>query len=306
MFYEIYFIDRGVNMRVLFIVNPAAGKGKAREIIPKIEKVCKERNINYDVKYTTKPYEATKIAGSGVENGYERIIAVGGDGTLNEVVNGIAESKVALGVIPAGSGNDFIKSINSSKNIDDIIHDSILGEVRSIDLAKCNDRYFINVGSIGFDAEVAARAKITKKLLTGLLAYLSATISTLFTFKGMNVKVEIDGQLIEKKALLVAVANAKYYGGGILPAPKADIEDGFLDICFVEHVPKLKILYLLPKYIKGQHENIKEVSFFKSKNVKFTSNHRISINVDGEIFEDIKVEFKIIPKSINVIFPIKE
>lgn len=293
-------------MRVLFIVNPSAGKGKSRLIIPNIESICKESEIDYDIKYTTRPYEATKIAESGVENGYERIIAVGGDGTLNEVVNGIAESKVALGVIPAGSGNDFIKSINSSKNIDGIIRDSILGEVRQIDLAKCNDRYFINVGSIGFDAEVAAKAKTTKKLLTGLLAYLTAAISTLFTFEGMNVKVEIDGKLIEKKVLLVAVANAKYYGGGVLPAPKADIEDGFLDICFVEHVPKLRILYLLPKYIKGQHEDIKEVSFFKSKNVKFKSSNRISINVDGEIFEDNQVEFKIIPKSINVIFPIKE
>jgi diacylglycerol kinase (ATP) len=293
-------------MKILFIVNPAAGKGKAKEITPRIEKLCKDYNVKYEIKYTTKPHEATIIAKSGIEACYERIVAVGGDGTLNEVVNGIAGSDVALGIIPAGSGNDFIKSITSSKNIDEIILNSIHGEIRQVDLAKCNDRYFINVGSVGFDAEVAARASVTKKLLTGIFAYLAAAISILFTFKGMNIKTEIDGQLIEKRALLIAIANAKYYGGGILPAPKADIEDGFFDICFVEHVPKLRILYLLPKYIKGQHENIKEVHFYKSKKVKFISNKEISINVDGEIFMDKQVTFEIIPKSIKVIFPCKE
>jgi diacylglycerol kinase (ATP) len=293
-------------MQILFIVNPAAGRRKSKDIVPIIERICKENNVPYKIKYTSGPNEATEIARNGANLKFERIIAVGGDGTLNEVVNGIAGTEKALGIIPAGSGNDFIRSLGDLENIEEIIYQNIFGEVKAIDLAKCNGRYFINVGSVGFDAEVAMKAKNTKKLLTGKAAYLAAAINTLITFEGMKVKVEIDDKIIEENTLLIAIANGKYYGGGILPAPEANIEDGYFDICFVEHVPKFKILYLLPKYIKGQHHSIKEVRFYKSRKIKLTSEKKIYVNLDGEIFEDNEAEFEIIPKGINVICLTKE
>lgn len=287
-------------MNTLIIVNPVAGKGKALKIVPLLEEVCKKNNLDYSIKYTSKPKDGTYLAGQGVKDGFQKIVSVGGDGTLNEVVNGIAGSDCILGVIPGGTGNDFARTIYKNHDVNNIIYNVIKGEISIIDIAKCNENYFINIGSGGFDSQVALEAEKTKKFFSGSAAYIVALIKTIFLYKSKLMKVSIDGQEFEKNTLLTAVANGKYYGGGILPAPSALLNDGIFDVCFVENMSKIKMLLMFPKYIKGKHQGTKGVSFYKGRNIKISSEKEFGVNIDGEVSVHKNVEFRIIPNGIRI------
>lgn len=290
-------------MSVLFIINPVAGKGKAKRFVPVIEEICKEESLEYDIRFTEGPGDGTSIAKRAVEEGFRRIISVGGDGTLNEVVNGVAGSNAALGVIPGGSGNDFARSIGTHGASMEIVRDILKGCTKSTDLGKCNGRYFINVGSAGLDAEVAYRTKEARRFFSGAAAYVIAALRTIFTYKGVQMKVTVDDRPIESKTLLMAIANGKYYGGGMLPAPDADIEDGYFDICHVRNIWRPKLFVLLPKYIKGKHGTLKEVTFMKAKRIRFEAESLMPVNLDGEIIMDRILNFEIMEKGIDIIFP---
>lgn len=288
-------------MKTLFIVNPVAGKGRTREIVPLIKDICSDSKIEYNIKYSSKPQDGTALAKIGVEEGYEVIVSVGGDGTLNEVINGIVGSNVILGVIPGGTGNDFVKTVYLNRDIKKIIHNIVKGEIRTIDLGKCNEIYFVNIGSGGFDAQVALECEKTKKIFTGGLAYIAALLKTIIFYKSKLIKVSIDNLEFKKKTLLIAIANGKYYGGGIMPTPKADISDGIFDICFVEDMPRIKMLLMFPKYMKGKHEGIKGISFYRGKEIRLTSDENFGVNLDGEVFLEKDVVFNIIPNGIKII-----
>ncbi len=293
-------------MKHVFIINPAAGKGKALELIPVIRDYFKGKPDKYVIKITEYPGHATKIAREYAVNEKSRIYSIGGDGTINEIVNGIAGTKASLGVIPAGSGNDFIRSIHGGYQGKEIVADTIRGQERSIDLARANGKYFINISSIGFDADVVYNAQKFKRLpyIPGSMAYLFSLIYTIFKNKISEVKVTIDNEEISLKILLAAVANGRFYGGGMLPAPDAALDDGLLDICLVREVNRLKILTLFPKYMKGEHGEIEYVSFKRAKKIKIESKDTIALNIDGEILTGKEIEFEILKGAINVIYPV--
>ncbi|QNU67047.1 diacylglycerol kinase family lipid kinase [Ruminiclostridium herbifermentans] len=292
-------------MQHIFIINPKAGKGKALEMIPIIREYFKDKAEKFIIQITDHPGHATEIARkySAIEDC--RIYSVGGDGTINEVVNGIAGTQSALGVIPAGSGNDFIRSLTSAYDIKDILVRTIKGEEKSIDLGKVNDNYFINISSIGFDADVVFNADKFKKVpgITGSMAYVISIIYTVIKKKFCKVKINIDDRRMENKILLAAIANGRFYGGGMLAAPEAKIDDGLFDICLVSEASRFKILRLFPMYIKGQHGKLDEVEFLRGKKIQIESDEVLSLNIDGEIFSSSKIAFEIIEKGIKVVVP---
>lgn len=293
-------------MKHVFIINPTAGKGKSLGLVPIIRDYFKGKPDKYVIKITEYPGHATEIAREYANSETCRIYSIGGDGTVNEIVNGMAGTKASLGVIPAGSGNDFIRSIHGEYQSSDIVADTIRGQERSIDLARANGKYFINISSIGFDADVVYNAQKFKRLpyIPGSMAYLFSLIYTIFKNKISEVKVTIDDQEISLKILLAAVANGRFYGGGMLPAPAAALDDGLLDICLVREVNRLKILTLFPKYMKGEHGEIEYVSFKRAKKIKIESKETIALNIDGEILTGQEVEFEILKGAINVIYPV--
>ncbi|HEX2925379.1 MAG TPA: diacylglycerol kinase family protein [Ruminiclostridium sp.] len=292
-------------MRHVFIINPAAGKGRAMELIPFIEDYFKGKSEEYIIKVTEYPGHATFIAREYSQERACRIYSLGGDGTVNEIVNGIAGTNASLGIIPAGSGNDFLRSIYPEYGIREMIVDTIIGEERSIDLARANEKFFINISSVGFDAEVVYNALKFKKLpgVTGSMAYLFSLVYTIFRNKINEVKINIDGSEIRLRILLAAIANGRFYGGGMLPVPSARLDDGLLDMCLVREVSRLKILNLFPKYMKGNHGQIEEVSFHKAKKIKIESRDSISLNVDGEIMTAKVIDFEILSNAIKIIYP---
>lgn len=292
-------------MKHLFIINPKAGKGKSLNYINEIKEIFRDRPNDYIIEITKYIGHATEIAKRYTSKNTYRVYSIGGDGTLNEVLNGMARSTSSIGVIPSGTGNDFIKTLINDKNHKDILNRTIFGKEILIDLAKANERYFINISSLGFDAEVAYNAKKFKKykLLSGLSSYLLSIFYTLSSFKGQLMNITIDGVKYSDRNILLAIGNGKSYGGGILITPEADIMDGYLDICMVKEVGILKLLRFLPKALKGKHGTAKEVTFLKGKKISVEGDSTFTINFDGEVEKCEKAEFQIIENEIKFIIP---
>lgn len=293
-------------MKHIFIINPAAGKGKSIELIPFIQGCFRDRaGDELIIEITKYPGHAAEIARVHSSAGECRVYSIGGDGTVNEIVNGIAGTSAALGVIPTGSGNDFIRSLCPETDVKKVLAGTINGIEKSIDLAKVNDKYFVNISSIGFDANVVYNAiKFKKKPgITGSMAYLLSIIYTVFKHKICNIRIDIDGKQIRVNALLAAIANGRYYGGGMMPVPQAVIDDGLLDICLVKEVSRLKILSLFPKYMKGRHGVIKQVSFHKGKRIRIEGAEDLCLNIDGEIVSARTIDYEIVESGIKIVLP---
>lgn len=294
-------------MKVLFIVNPVAGKGIAMKEVPDINSAMKSiKEVEYSIIHTERPGHATDIARAGAEAGNDIVFAVGGDGTVNEVVNGLVGTSSALGVIPGGSGNDFIRSMGVTTDLYGIIKGAIQGIKKPVDVGIINGRYFVNISSVGFDAEVVLATQRAKRFyLSGSAAYVAGLIGTIFSRKSRVIKMTIDDRVVEQDSLLVAVANGKYYGGGMMAAPDAVLDDGLFDICFISNLSKSRMLMLFPRFMKGRHKGLREVSFYRSGKVYIESKEPIPVNVDGEVFMDTKVEFQIIKDGIFIAVPDK-
>lgn len=294
-------------MKHLFIINPNAGKGNALNIIPQIKKIFELINEEPIIEVTKRPGHATEIVRNYVQSEDYRVYSVGGDGTLNEVLNGIVNSQSQLGIIPAGSGNDFIKSliIDENVSVEKLLKQTIIGESKKTDIGIVNGKYFINISSIGFDADVVQTSIKLKKspFIPSKLAYLLSIFLTVFFHKNKNLEILLDNNKINTKTTLLAVCNGNFYGGGMLVAPFAKISDGCFDVCLVEDLSILKILTLFPKLIKGKHSELKEVSFFKSQKLIVDCEKNINLNLDGELVQSKHIEFEILPHAINVIHP---
>lgn len=291
-------------MKILFIVNPVAGKGRALKAIPIIKELMNKESLSYKIVETTRPKEAIDIAYNGIQQGFEIITAVGGDGTVNEVAQGIMKSgKGCLGIIPAGTGNDLARSLDIPIDIKESIKCIIKGKHKGIDVGEVNGRYFFNVASIGFDSEIVKNTNNIKKYLKGKFAYTVGLLKTLISYKSKQMEIELDNKKIEMKTLLLAVANGKYYGGGMKISPMAVIDDDYFHTCVIKDISKLKLFFIFPSVFKGNHTRYKDyVSFYKSRIVKVKTLDRVYLNIDGELFKvDDEVVFRISERKINII-----
>ncbi|NLK87300.1 MAG: diacylglycerol kinase family lipid kinase [Clostridiaceae bacterium] len=292
-------------MKHLFIINPVAGKGKTVRLIPGITEYCGSRDYRYEIVTTDYPGHATEIAKQKSDEEPCRIYSVGGDGTLNEVLNGMAGSSSSLAVIPGGSGNDFIKSIIGSRIPDNILTATIEGTERLIDYARVNDKYFINISSVGFDAEVAYQTGHFKKLplISGKIAYILGILSTIAICKNHHMELILDDEVISGRSLLIAAGIGRYYGGGVFALPDAEIDDGLFDICHVDAKSRFSILRLFPQYMKGLHKSIEGVRLLRSKKVEIRTETPVPLNRDGEIILTDKAVFEIFHKSLPFVIP---
>lgn len=276
-------------MKYIFIVNPESAKGNAMKIIGNIEKVCKQEHIEYEVCYTLAQGDATRLAQSYKDD--ENIIyAVGGDGTLSEVLNGVIGTKNKIGIIPAGSGNDFYRTVKELGKT----------EIES-DVGVVNGKYFLNIACVGIDAEVANNVPLMKKKNVKVKNLYTASI--LYTFTHFKFKqIHFKSQEKDEKGnfTILSICNGRYYGGGYNISPKASLEDNYFDVCYINKLRLPSIINLLLKLKKGKLEQDKRTNHFKTNNITVTSEEPIRFNVDGETIENTKFEIKIIPKAIKI------
>ena len=276
-------------MKHVFIVNPISGRGKALKVSLGIKKICEEEKLDYLIHYTNGPKDATRIA-KKVKGSKNIIYSVGGDGTLNEVLNGVIGTKNMLAVIPAGSGNDFYRTLSK---MDD--------EMPLIDVGKVNGKYFLNVVSIGIDAEVAKNAEVMKKLkVPTSQIYNASIVYTFFKYKFKDIEFSVDNTRSKNKCTILTICNGKMYGGGYKIAPEALLSDGYFDVYIVDKISKPTLPFLLGKLKKGTHESLKEVHKSKATKIKFKCDYDLVCNVDGEIMIDRKFNIKILPKSLLI------
>ncbi|NLY42687.1 MAG: diacylglycerol kinase family lipid kinase [Clostridiaceae bacterium] len=286
-------------MKIKFIINPVAGKGKALGIKDNILNKLINSSVSFSLTETAAPGDGIRLAKKAVIEKYDIIVAVGGDGTVNEVINGMVGSNAALGIIPAGTGNDFAKSLNIPADIDKALDVLLHGKEEKIDIGKACGKYFMNVASIGFDAKVIEQVNTIKKYISGTWSYIIAVFKTLLNYKPIKVRVSMDGMIIDKEVFLIAIANGKYYGGGMMIAPHAHVNDGYLDICIISKISKLKVATLFPTIFKGKHIHQPEVECFKAKKVEVFAKGA-SINCDGELIGKSPTTFQIENIKLNV------
>lgn len=281
--------------QLLFIINPIAGAGRAKNMIPIIEKKMNENNISYKIVLTTRPKDAIKIAEENVGE-FSTIVAVGGDGTVNEVAKGLINKRLgSLAIIPCGTGNDFSRSIglpmDPIKSLDIIIK----GKHRIVDIGKINGNNFLNIASVGFDTEVVINTNIIKKKVKSKTAYILGVLATLFGYKKSEISLIVDGITYNRNLVLLAVGNGVFYGGGLPILPMAEIDDGYFNICLVRDISNFKLLFLFPSIFKGKHLKYKRyVEIFKAKEVIVKNSKEINVNIDGEILsisKDVHFEF---------------
>jgi len=300
-------------LKAEIIVNLTAGGGKPKKHLDTILNYLKENGLNFKVSMTSRPKEAIEIARKASDNGIEAIISVGGDGTVNEIINGIMQSKnnPALGIIPLGWANDFIKSTDIPPYIIKACQTLIKGKTRRIDLGLINQQiYFGNICGVGFDAEVAHLANQLKSRhprwnTLSAYVYVLATLKKLLApFSYHQVTVKIDGQEIQTKILFAAIGNGKVYGGRFKITPEAILDDGLLDICMVEEMGRLKYIMSIPRVCQGTHKGIKGVTFCRAKEVIIESSRPLLSQVSGEIIESQnKFVITILPKRLKIIVP---
>ncbi len=292
-------------MRHVIIVNPVAGKKRNISIGKRVYKLLKKYGIESEIFISEYKGHITEYVTKIANIETCRLYSLGGDGTLNEIVTGIYGTSSDIVVIPAGTGNDFIKNYGKYKSMRKIIINSIDKEATKVDVLKIGKHTFcINILSAGFDAMVAKNLDVFRNvpLVTGKFKYSLSIIYTLFSSRNFKFKVRIDGDKVVKKDFtLIAVSNGKYYGGGISPCPDANIYDATLDICLADKTNLLKKLKLLPKYKKGTHTDLKEVSILKAQKISIVSNKKFPANIDGEVFYTNKLNIQIIPQSINIV-----
>lgn len=301
-------------MRHIFIINPAAGKIDSSEQLRKqIHNLKTDDSV--EIYITKGENDAMHKARAEAEIGDEiRVYACGGDGTANEILTGIAGFKnCAMGIIPLGSGNDFVRAFEPLRKEDFLdVQKMVEGKDKAIDLLECNGHYCMNVMSVGFDAAVAKNVPKFKRWrgVSGSLAYKISVVYCLFAKRKHKVRIEIDGEdfkkAAEKTTLLAIGGNGKFYGGGFKAAPAAVLDDGYMDFVHSNTLSVLKFVRMIGKYRKGEHINnpkLPFITFKRCKKIKFIAETPIDINFDGEIFEEKNPEVTLLEGALRIIIP---
>jgi diacylglycerol kinase (ATP) len=295
------------------IVNPTAGAGKTVRYIPEILDLLGSISLDFDYQMTEAPGHATEIAQLAVKDGYQVVISVGGDGTINEVVNGLYSTgnigDISLGIISTGTGADYIRTLGiprpyreACKCFTNPVTVKVdLGLVECMYNGKSTSRVFVNFAGLGFDAEIVRATSQTFKMLGDRPSYLMGLFSTLALYKNKKASMEIDGDSTDKRICTVMMSNGKYGGGGMLTAPNADPYDGLFDVVIIGDLSKPDLLWSLPMIYKGTHLSHPKVSVRRASNVRINTEKIMSVQADGDLIGETPAQFKILPGVLNVI-----
>jgi len=288
--------------KIIFIVNPHSGVGKQKGIEKLIEKHLDASTFEYSIVYTEKAGHASELSREAVSRGLDAVIAVGGDGTVNEAAQGLVGSETALGIIPTGSGNGLSRHLKIPMNPSKAI--CILNDYRTakIDTATLNDNLFVSIAGVGFDAKVAKKfAKAGKR---GFRTYFNIATSAYSSYNPKTYRMVIDGQEIRRKAMFISFANSNQFGNNTSIDPNARLDDGFIDVCIVSKVPYWKTVFLAPLLFMKRFDRTPYVEIIRAKEVELVRKKGKSGHVDGDPFVAGKnIHLRIQPLSLNVIIP---
>lgn len=289
-----------------FIVNPVAGNGFANKLLPVLEKKIKEKDITADIFITEYPGHATELSARAAANGYKYIVGAGGDGTINEIAKPlIGNLNTTLGIIPSGTGNDFIQILGFPNRFGDEEWDVFFKAYeKQLDTGVCNGFVFLNGVGIGFDAEVAAcnYTKDGKVRSGGGKKYIWHIVKTLLFFKEKKM-IYVNGDLKnETDCFINTIANGRRFAGGFFLTPEAIADDGLLDVCMIKKLNLAERFYLLMKVPEGSHITDRRVSYKQVPEIKLSFPCEVPFHADGELHFAKDFEVRAIPLSLNIIY----
>ena len=295
-----------MSLAPLVVVNPTAGGGRAlRSVAWLRERLAVRPEVRLEV--TRRPGDAEALAADAARLGHDRVVAVGGDGTVQEVVNGLlsARGPASMGIVPLGSGNDLARSMGLPIELASAWRIAIGHATRRIDVARArngsgDERWFASAGGIGFDAQVAAAMAERSGWQAGRAGYLITTLAELRRFDNRRVRLTIDGLAETADVLFVAIANGEFYGGGMRIAPGASIDDGRLDVCVVGDISRLTVLRQLPNLYRGTHVNHPAVSTRSGMTIEADGDVDTRIHLDGEPFGVLPLHVTISRRALAV------
>jgi len=302
-------------LQTFFIVNPLSRCGTTGRIWQEVEKQVRGWGWEYQWAFTKGPGHGTCLATSALEEGYRLVVAVGGDGTLHEVINGFfregraIRADTVLGVLPSGTGTDFAKTLGLPLLMEKAAQKLLHGNPHPVDLGwityqdfqgRRNRRLFANIAEGGLGGEVVRRLNSRRKR-GGTIPFLTGAIRSLFSYRAQPVRIQIDEQIERKiEALFVIVANGRFYGGGMKIAPQAEPADGLFDVVLIRDLSAFKVLRNIYRIYTGSHLKLPEVEVFRGKKVALESEGEFLLEADGELLGKAPAEFEICPHAVLV------
>ncbi len=285
-----------------FIVNPLAGSGRSAELFAVVEEKLKALGISYESTFTTAAHQGAELTREAIAAGAECVVAVGGDGTINEVAEGLfGHEGVKFGVMPFGSGNDFARCTGIPAEAEGALDVILGGFTRKLDIGRANDRFFVNVAGIGFDVDVLRATEKYKVKYNGMFPYLMGIFDALFHLRAMHMTIDVNGETIKQDALLVAIGNGQYFGGGMQALPHADPFDGLFDIRIVKKVSIPRFLMLLPRFVKGSlKDDCPLLLNLRSDKLRVSCAEECALDLDGELLSQTPAEFSLVPGALEL------
>jgi diacylglycerol kinase (ATP) len=291
------------SIKARLIANPVSGGDHAPEALLGLNARLRPAVGDLDIVLTTSQGDATRAATQAAREGYDQIYVAGGDGTLNEVINGVAEvpgalARVTFGLVPLGTGNDFARALGVPEDVSGALDVVAQGRVAEVDLGRLGDRCFINVSAGGFVADVSDAVDPKLKSLAGKLAYLIGGAGALLDHEPVDLEVTIDDAPPRLASTsLFAVCNSRLVGGGRLIAPYAVVDDGLFDVCMVKAMKTLELVGLLSEVARGVHVEDDRVAYFRASRLLLRAAQPFKVNTDGEVLETSTCLYEVMPKA---------
>ena len=294
------------------IVNPVAGANSTRRKWLRISQLLKRVGLSFDYEYTEGVGHAIELARAAASDGYQYLVAVGGDGTVNEVANGIlssTNSTTALGIVSTGTGSDFVRSVGIPRDYTSACsfltsNRRLLIDVGVVEYQRQGQtlkRFFVNAAGAGFDAAVVEATEKLPKYFGGTVPYLAGLVRTLFRYRNKPIVLRIGDKVESARVLNVVVANGCYLGGGMRIAPEASLNDNLLDVVVVGNIGKFELLKALPTVYKGTHINHPKVKMAKASRISIESSEPILVYADGELLGKGPASFGIVPAALSIV-----
>lgn len=295
--------------RPMFVINPMAGGGRAARLVPELrDAVARRAQLEPTYAVAERPGHAVDLAERAAADGYDPIVVVGGDGTMNEVANGLLRYRGAiprLAVIPTGTGNDFARSVGIPRSLEDAVPVALgeAGGPRPVDAARIGDRYFVGVAGAGIDARVArAVNRAPRWLKVGALPFVVFTLLEVIRNRNAELTMELDATTtITQRSLMVAVSNCRYSGGGMQIAPGAEPDDGLLDVCLIGDASTSEVVRLLPSVFSGGHVRHPKVAIHRARRVRVTGPAGVAVQADGDVVGTLPIEISVMPRALTVL-----
>jgi diacylglycerol kinase (ATP) len=290
-------------MKALFIVNPFSGVGRQKAIERHLAGKLNHKLFDYEVKYTERPHHATELCHDALQQNVDLIVAVGGDGTVNETARLLIGRETLLGIIPSGSGNGLARHLRIPLETDKAIEVLNGMKVKKIDAVEANDQFFFSIAGVGFDAFVAKKFAGQKK--RGFMKYAQIATEEYPNYKPKKFTLEIDGRKFKRRALFISFANSDQFGYNTSISPQAKIDDGLIDICIMKKVPLWQTVFLAPLFFLRLINKSPFIEIIRAREVDIKQKNNY-LNLDGEAVKvNKRLHIKVIPQAINIIVPEK-